>query len=235
MTRSSRRAHRRRDANPAAAPARAAPTPQRAHMRRGAPHPPRLQRVTPARRGSEARCGAGAQILLLAALVSFGISYAEEAEGADALSKFIEPGVIVLILVLNATVGVWMARALRRGCSARPQRRASGDAGCSWPFSRALARPQESNAESALDALKELQSEHAKTLRDGKMVRCRRDLSRFAAPRALRSPAPLWPQISELPARDLVPGDVVELRVGDKVRWLRGCGAKKAYASSAQP
>ena len=51
------------------------------------------------------------QILLLAALVSFGISYAEESEGADALSKFIEPGVIVLILVLNATVGVWMARA----------------------------------------------------------------------------------------------------------------------------
>ena len=61
------------------------------------------------------RCAA--QILLLAALVSFGISYAEEAEGADKLSKFIEPGVIVLILVLNATVGVWMARARRRGCS----------------------------------------------------------------------------------------------------------------------
>jgi hypothetical protein len=30
---------------------------------------------------------------------------------------------------------------------------------------------QESNAESALDALKELQSENAKTLRDGKMAR----------------------------------------------------------------
>jgi magnesium-transporting ATPase (P-type) len=37
-----------------------------------------------------------------------------------------------------------------------------------------LARSQESNAESALDALKELQSEHAKTLRDGKMVRAAR-------------------------------------------------------------
>lgn len=51
------------------------------------------------------------QILLVAAAVSFGISYAEEEAGADPLSKFIEPGVIVLILVLNATVGVWMARA----------------------------------------------------------------------------------------------------------------------------
>ena len=48
----------------------------------------------------------------MAACVSFGISYAEEEPGADKLAKFIEPGVIVLILVLNATVGVWMVRAL---------------------------------------------------------------------------------------------------------------------------
>jgi hypothetical protein len=47
----------------------------------------------------------------VAAAVSFGISYAEEEAHTDKLSKFIEPGVIVLILVLNATVGVWMARA----------------------------------------------------------------------------------------------------------------------------
>jgi len=67
------------------------------------------------------------QILLLAALVSFGISYAEESEGADALSKFIEPGVIVLILVLNATVGVWMARARPLRC-ARVCAVASGEA-----------------------------------------------------------------------------------------------------------
>ncbi|KAJ7556513.1 hypothetical protein O6H91_05G086600 [Diphasiastrum complanatum] len=51
---------------------------------------------------------------------------------------------------------------------------------------------QESNAERALEALKEMQSEHAKVLRDGE-----------------------W--IPDLPARELVPGDVVELRVGDKV------------------
>ncbi|XP_062230569.1 calcium-transporting ATPase 1, endoplasmic reticulum-type-like [Phragmites australis] len=51
---------------------------------------------------------------------------------------------------------------------------------------------QETNAEKALEALREIQSDHAAVLRDGEWV-----------------PA--------LPARDLVPGDVVQLRVGDKV------------------
>jgi P-type Ca2+ transporter type 2C len=51
---------------------------------------------------------------------------------------------------------------------------------------------QESNAEKALEALKEIQSEHATVRRDGR-----------------------WSH--GLPARDLVPGDIVELRVGDKV------------------
>jgi P-type Ca2+ transporter type 2C len=51
---------------------------------------------------------------------------------------------------------------------------------------------QENNAEKALEALKEIQSEHATCRRDGQWVR-------------------------DLPAKDLVPGDIVELRVGDKV------------------
>ncbi|CAK7331684.1 unnamed protein product [Dovyalis caffra] len=51
---------------------------------------------------------------------------------------------------------------------------------------------QESNAEKALEALKEIQSEHATVIRDGK-------------------------KFSSLPAKELVPGDIVELRVGDKV------------------
>ncbi|KAK9154203.1 hypothetical protein Sjap_001683 [Stephania japonica] len=51
---------------------------------------------------------------------------------------------------------------------------------------------QESNAEKALEALKEIQSEHATVIRDGNRV-------------------------PNLPAKELVPGDIVELRVGDKV------------------
>ncbi|GAB2242289.1 hypothetical protein Droror1_Dr00019064 [Drosera rotundifolia] len=51
---------------------------------------------------------------------------------------------------------------------------------------------QESNAEKALEALKEIQSEHAVVIRDGK-------------------------KIPNIPAKELVRGDIVELRVGDKV------------------
>ncbi|KAL8129004.1 hypothetical protein V2J09_018159 [Rumex salicifolius] len=51
---------------------------------------------------------------------------------------------------------------------------------------------QENNAEKALEALKEIQSESASVIRDGRKV-------------------------SALPAKELVPGDIVELRVGDKV------------------
>ncbi|KAF7818553.1 calcium-transporting ATPase 4, endoplasmic reticulum-type [Senna tora] len=51
---------------------------------------------------------------------------------------------------------------------------------------------QESNAEKALEALKEIQSEHATVIRDGK-------------------------KIPNYPAKDLVPGDIVEIKVGDKV------------------
>ncbi|GMH12325.1 hypothetical protein Nepgr_014166 [Nepenthes gracilis] len=51
---------------------------------------------------------------------------------------------------------------------------------------------QENNAEKALEALKEIQSEHATVIRDGKKV-------------------------SNLPSKELMPGDIVELRVGDKV------------------
>ena len=50
-------------------------------------------------------------------------------------------------------------------------------------------------------------------------------------PRALLTRrAPRRTQISELPARDLVPGDVVELRVGDKARRWRG-GARQHIAA----
>lgn len=51
---------------------------------------------------------------------------------------------------------------------------------------------QENNAEKALEALKEIQSQQATVVRDGR-------------------------KITNLPAKELVPGDIVELRVGDKV------------------
>lgn len=76
------------------------------------------------------------QVLLLAALISFGLAYFEEGSAEEGIRAYIEPFVILLILVLNAIVGVW----------------------------------QESNAEAALEALTELQSEHASVTRQGKQV-----------------------------------------------------------------
>ncbi|CAI9106605.1 OLC1v1005799C3 [Oldenlandia corymbosa var. corymbosa] len=97
--------------------------------------------------------------LLIAAFISFVLAHLHGAETGDSqLEAYVEPFVIILILVLNAVVGVW----------------------------------QENNAEKALDALKEMQCDSCKVLRDGYVVPC-------------------------LPAKELVPGDIVELRIGDKV------------------
>ena len=96
------------------------------------------------------------KILLMAAAVSFAMAYFEE--GDEGIRAYIEPFVILLILVLNAIVGVW----------------------------------QESNAEAALEALKAMNDATACVLRGGKWV-------------------------SGVPAKDLVPGDMVRLSAGDKV------------------
>ncbi|KAL0379362.1 UNVERIFIED_CONTAM: Calcium-transporting ATPase, endoplasmic reticulum-type [Sesamum angustifolium] len=96
------------------------------------------------------------KILLVAAFISFVLAYLQG--NNSGFEAYVEPFVIVLILILNAVVGVW----------------------------------QEGNAEDALEALKDMQCESAKVLRDGYLV-------------------------PDLPARELVPGDIVELRVGDKV------------------
>ena len=81
-----------------------------------------------------------------------------EGDGDEGLQAFVEPFVIMLILVINAVVGVW----------------------------------QEHNAENALDALKEMQTTTTKVLRNGVLV-------------------------PDVPSSELVPGDVVDVRVGDKV------------------
>lgn len=97
------------------------------------------------------------RILLLSAVVSFALAHFDEASKEEGWTAYVEPLVILLILVANAFVGVW----------------------------------QESNAEKALDALKKLQPDTAMVLRDGR-----------------------WEHVD---ATDLVPGDIVEVKVGDKV------------------
>lgn len=101
------------------------------------------------------------KILLGAALISFVLAMFEEhEEGESSFHAFVEPLVIIMILICNASVGVW----------------------------------QERNAESAIEALKEYEPEIAKVYRQNKSGSAQR-----------------------IKARELVPGDVVEVAVGDKI------------------
>lgn len=99
------------------------------------------------------------QILLVVAFISAIFSALEHTADQSILKSFVEPIIIVSILVLNAAVGVW----------------------------------QSQSAQDSLSALQDMQPTLCTPLRNGGAVQ------------------------ANLPASQLVPGDVIQLRVGDKV------------------
>ncbi|CAF4974516.1 unnamed protein product, partial [Rotaria sp. Silwood1] len=98
--------------------------------------------------------------LLVKILLAAASLFEEHKEEDSLVATFVEPLVILLILIANAAVGVW----------------------------------QERNVESAIEALKEYESETAHVIRQSRLG-----------------------HVQRIKARNLVPGSIVEVTVGDKV------------------
>ena len=78
-------------------------------------------------------------------------------DGEEGITAYVEPFVILMILLINAVIAIW----------------------------------QDSNADKALEALKDMQAVECRLLRDGK-----------------------WDKAD---SKLLVPGDVVEINIGDRI------------------
>ena len=96
-------------------------------------------------------------ILIIAAMISFVVAVFDVQAGKGSAKEFFEPGLILLIVIINAIMGV----------------------------------VQESKAEKALDALKNMSAPHARVIRDGREL--------------------------VIDASQLVPGDIIKLEAGDFV------------------
>ncbi|KAJ8464825.1 hypothetical protein OPV22_027377 [Ensete ventricosum] len=173
----------------------------------GPQHPPPPPQSFPAWARSTAECQAEFAVSTVAGLRSEEVAWRREIYGWNELEKHSGPSIWRLVLgqFEDTLVRILLAAAVVSFLLAwyDGDRGGGGEAGLT-----AFVEPlviflilvvnavvgvwQENNAEKALEALKEIQSEHAAVRRDGKLI-------------------------PSLPAKELVPGDIVELRVGDKV------------------
>ncbi|RRT63411.1 hypothetical protein B296_00042720 [Ensete ventricosum] len=173
----------------------------------GPQHPPPPPQSFPAWARGTAECQAEFAVSTVAGLRSEEVAWRREIYGWNELEKHSGPSIWRLVLgqFEDTLVRILLAAAVVSFLLAwyDGDRGGGGEAGLT-----AFVEPlviflilvvnavvgvwQENNAEKALEALKEIQSEHAAVRRDGKLI-------------------------PSLPAKELVPGDIVELRVGDKV------------------